>query len=290
MGREGTVFLQKGFPLPAILFSIDIRNIMSKNKVAARSAPLFESAPGLRPLGNERRHPAQRTPQGGPAAPAPFKALELALHIHTAGYNIYLSGESNLGRTYMLRQFLEPRIRKAQTPPDLLYVNNFDDPDRPMPSSVPAGQGKKLAFVSFRRRWRISARQLPVRLDNEKYVKKRSELQDCFQAVRSGLIKQMDKTAGKEGFNLDMDEQGSLTLYPLVEGKRLSEDEYEHLDPTLRQGLKQKGDTLLRAMSGMVRKLNSAEQSFRSDERTLEQEVIGSVLSAVLIPPLWSAS
>ena len=37
-------------------------------------------------------------------------------------------------------------------------------------------------------------------------------------------------------------------------------------------------------MSGMVRKLNSAEQSFRSDERTLEQEVIGSVLSAVLTP------
>ena len=68
--------------------------------------------------------------------PRALKALELALHIHTAGYNIYLSGESNLGRTYMLREFLEPRIRKAQTPPDLLYVNNFDDPDRPMLPSV----------------------------------------------------------------------------------------------------------------------------------------------------------
>ena len=215
--------------------------------------------------------------------PRALKALELALHIHTAGYNIYLSGESNLGRTYMLREFLEPRIRKAQTPPDLLYVNNFDDPDRPMLLSVPAGQGKKLRSVLSQALADIR-KELPVRLDNEKYVKKRSELQDRFQAVRSGLIKQMDKTAGKEGFNLDMDEQGSLTLYPLVEGKRLSEDEYEHLDPTLRQGLKQKGDTLLRAMSGMVRKLNSAEQSFRSDERTLEQEVIGSVLSAVLNP------
>ncbi len=215
--------------------------------------------------------------------PRALKALELALHIHTAGYNIYLSGESNLGRTYMLREFLEPRIRKAQTPPDLLYVNNFDDPDRPMLLSVPAGQGKKLRSVLSQALADIR-KELPVRLDNEKYVKKRSELQDRFQAVRSGLIKQMDKTAGKEGFNLDMDEQGSLTLYPLVEGKRLSEDEYEHLDPTLRQGLKQKGDTLLRAMSGMVRKLNSAEQSFRSDERTLEQEVIGSVLSAVLTP------
>lgn len=117
---------------------------------------------------------------------------------------------------------------------------------RIVPCCCPSRRGRAKSCVrSFRRRWRISARNCPVRLDNEKYVKKRSELQDRFQAVRSGLIKQMDKTAGKEGFNLDMDEQGSLTLYPLVEGKRLSEDEYEHLDPTLRQGLKQKGDTLL---------------------------------------------
>ena len=49
-------------------------------------------------------------------------------------------------------------------------------------------------------------KELPVRLDNEKYVKKRSELQDRFQAVRSGLIKQMDKTAGR-GLQLDMDDQ-----------------------------------------------------------------------------------
>ncbi len=217
------------------------------------------------------------------AQPRALKALELALHINAAGYNIYLSGESNLGRTYMLREFLEPRIRKAPTPPDLLYVNNFDDPDRPMLLSVPAGQGRKLRDLLSQALTDIR-KELPVRLDNDSYVKKRSELQDRFQTVRSGLIKQMDKTAGKQGFNLDMDEQGSLTLYPLIEGKRLSEEEYEHLDPVLRQGLKQKGDTLLRAMSGMVRKLNTAEQSFHSDEKTLEQEVIGAVLSAVLTP------
>lgn len=215
--------------------------------------------------------------------PRALKALELALNIHAAGYNVYLSGEANLGRTYMLREFLEPRIRKAPTPPDLLYVNNFDDPDRPLLLSVPAGQGRKFRTVLSQALADVR-KELPARLDNESYVKKRSELQDRFQDVRSGLIKQMDKAAGKQGFNLDMDEQGSLTLYPLIEGKRLSEEEYEHLDPVLRQGLKQKGDTLLRAMSGMVRKLNSAEQSFHSDERTLEQEVIGAVLSSVLTP------
>ena len=219
------------------------------------------------------------------AAPQPraLRALELALNIRAAGYNVYLSGEANLGRTYMLKEFLAPRVRRASTPPDLLYVNNFEDPDRPRLLSVPAGQGKKLR-VLLSRALNDVRKELPARLDNETYVKKHSEIQDRFQSVRTGLIRQMDKTAGKQGFNLDMDDQGALTLYPLVEGKRLSEEEYEHLDPKFRQGLKRKGDTLLRAMSGMVRKLSSAEQAFRSDEKTLEREVVNGVLESVLAP------
>ena len=45
------------------------------------------------------------------AAPQPraLRALELALNIRAAGYNVYLSGEANLGRTYMLKEFLAPR-------------------------------------------------------------------------------------------------------------------------------------------------------------------------------------
>lgn len=215
--------------------------------------------------------------------PRALNALKLALHIPTAGYNVYLSGEPNLGRTYLVQEFLAPRARKAPTPPDWLYVNNFEDPDHPLLLTVPAGQGKKLRAALSKALAEVR-RELPLRLENETNVKKRSEIHDRFQSLRTGLIKKMDQTAGKQGFNLDMDEQGSLTLYPLVEGKRLSEEDYEHLDAAIRQGLKQKGDTLLRAMSGMVRKLSSAEQAFRADERCLEQEVINQVLDNVLSP------
>ena len=168
--------------------------------------------------------------------PRALKALELALHIRAAGYNVYLSGEPNLGRTYLLREFLAPRARKSPTPPDLLYVNNFDDPDRPRLLAVPAGQGRKLraalgqALADIRK-------ELPARLENEIYVKKRSEIQDRFQNTRSRLIREMDRIAGGQGFNLDLDEHGSLTLYPLVEGKRLSEEEYDRLDAPLRDGI-----------------------------------------------------
>lgn len=215
--------------------------------------------------------------------PRALKALELALHINARGYNIYLSGEPNLGRTYLLREFLAPRARKAQTPGDLIYVNNFEDPDRPRLLSIPAGQGKKLR-TALGRALNDIRKELPSRLENEVYVKKRSEIQDRFQSVRSKLIREMDRIAVGQGFNLDLDEQGSLTLYPLVEGKRLSEEEYDRLDASLRDGLKQKGDGLLRTMSGMVRKLSNAEQAFHADEKKLDREVVEGVLDSVLTP------
>jgi len=218
-----------------------------------------------------------------PPQPRALKALESALSIRVTGYNIYLSGQENLGRTYIIREYLAPRAKKRETPPDLVYVNNFTDPDRPILLTLPAGQGKRLrdgigeVLAGIRR-------QLPLRLEHASYIKRHSAIQSKFQDVRSSLIRDMDKIAGDNGFNLDMDEQGALTLYPLVEGKRLNEDEFSHLDLKLRQNFKRKGSTLLQNMSGLVKRFSDAERDFRADERGLDREIITDVLDALLTP------
>ena len=220
----------------------------------------------------------RRAPQ-----PRALHALELALHIDAQGYNIYLCGAANLGRIYMIRDFLAPRVRKAPIPPDLLFVNNFDDEDHPRLLTVPCGMGRKIkkmlhdALTAVRR-------ELPGKLEHDAFTRKRSERLEAYQSERAKLLRQMDHLAGGKGFNLEVDDQGGLTLYPLVEGKRLNETEFEALEPNLRQEFKQKGDKLLDALSGLVRKLSRAEKSFRSDERSMEQEVVRAVLGAVLDP------
>ena len=215
--------------------------------------------------------------------PRAMQALELALHIKADGYNVYVSGEPHLGRTYMLREFLSPRARKAPTPPDLIYVNNFADNDKPRLLELPAGQGRKLkkglADVLAKVR-----KELPSRFETDSFVKSRAQVLDKFQDVRAGLLKKMDAVAEGKGFNLDVDENGGLTLYPMVEGKRLSEEEFDKLDAELRQTLKRKGDTLLHAMAGLMRRLSRAEQAFREDERALEREVVRQVLDELLSP------
>lgn len=215
--------------------------------------------------------------------PRALEALNLALHIKTTGYNVYLSGGANLGRTYMLQEFLAPRARKEATPPDLLYVNNFTDPDKPRLIAVPAGQGRKLkkALAEVLGKAR---KELPSRLEADGYVKQRGVIMDKFQSIRTKLIKQMDSAAGEKDFSLDMDDNGALTLYPMVEGKRLSEEEFDRLDATLRQKLKRKGDALLQDMAGLMRQLSKAEQEFKSDERSLERDTVEKILDELLTP------
>ena len=218
-----------------------------------------------------------------PPQPRALEALELALNIDSPGYNVYLAGETNLGRSYMLTHFLQPRAKKAQVPPDLIYVYNFDDQDSPRLYKMPAGQGVKLKNAMHKAMARIR-KELPVFMERDSYTKRHNNLQVKFQDGKSRIIKDMDKVAGGEGFKLDVDDSGAMTLYPLLDGKRLNEEDFDNLEASERNNIKLKGDNLAQAMHGYLRKLGRMEQEYLEGERTLEKEVAAELLGYVLDP------
>ena len=82
----------------------------------------------------------------------------MALNIRACGYNVYVSGDANLGRSYTLLSYLGPQARKRPTPPDLVYVHNFDDPDRPRLLSLPAASKPRPSSSSVPGWWTASRR------------------------------------------------------------------------------------------------------------------------------------
>ncbi|MDR2825454.1 MAG: AAA family ATPase [Deltaproteobacteria bacterium] len=218
-----------------------------------------------------------------PPQPRALDALNLALHIADPGYNIYLAGESNLGRSYMLNNFLQPRAKKAPVPPDLVYIHNFDSPDAPLLVKMPAGQGSKLKSVLSKALARFR-KELPAFMERDSHTKRRNSLQVSFLDEKSKIINHMDKVAEGEGFKLDVDDNGSMTLYPVLDGKRLNEQDFENLAEDLRDNIKQKGDNLAQTMHTYLRKLGRAEQVFAEDEKTLEKDQASSLLQDILAP------
>jgi predicted ATP-dependent protease len=225
------------------------------------------------PAGGPRHSPQKRA----------LDALELGLNIGAAGFNIYLSGEADLGRSRLLQDVLGPRAAKEATPPDMVYVCDFHNPDTPVLVQLPAGQGGKLKSA-LHKAFALIRKEVSRRMEGSSHTSRRTVLIGALQSRRETLLKQINRLAGARGFNVGMDDSGGMSLYPTLEGKRLSEKEFEELAAPLRAEMRRKSESLMEPVSAFLRKLAKAEEDFQDQERTLERALADDVLKDCLDP------
>ncbi|GFK94622.1 Lon protease [Fundidesulfovibrio magnetotacticus] len=223
---------------------------------------------------------SQDIPSVDPSAsrfqPRAISALELGLALTGREYNIYLAGDPYMGRTHFLKSFLAPIAAKAPTPPDIVYVHNFDDQDRPRALLLPAGKGRALK-AGLAKAVAAIREDIPSRFEQEAHLSKRQSLARDFQANREDLFAEMEERAAEEGFNLEVDEHGGLTLYPLLEGKVVSDEDFERMDPETRKALKAQGDEVLGNLGSYLRRLTSDDRSYRDSEKKIDRDTAAEV-------------
>ncbi|WP_432738754.1 Lon protease family protein [Maridesulfovibrio sp. FT414] len=215
--------------------------------------------------------------------PRALQAFRMALAIKGTCHNLYLSGDANLGRSYFSREYFELRAATQPTPPDQLYLHNFSHPDRPIAVSLPAGRGKDFKDAMGEAVSQIKE-QLPAWFEREPHIKAHEEISRTFQDEREDLFSDMEALAKERGFSLEIDEQGGLTLIPLIEGRILNDEEFERLDPELRKSLRTSADDLLAEVTAILRRISKTEEGFRKDERKLHQETAKELLKELLSP------
>ena len=181
-----------------------------------------------------------------------LRALERGTSIPDKEYNIYVAGSPGLGRTYLVERFVQERARKEPTPPDLVYVHNFTDPDRPLLLSLPAGHGRILKDM-LQRAMRRLRRDLPRHFEKASYQRSQSKLLAQLASAREDLMGKMEETAGRHGFSLAIDGTGGISLTPLVEGKVLTSEEYDRLDAPRKKDIKAQSSAVLTAISDLTR-------------------------------------
>lgn len=215
--------------------------------------------------------------------PRAMQALRMALMIPGLEYNVFVAGEPGQGRTHFVRQFLQPEAAKRPTPCDWLYLHNFEDEDRPLAVSLPAGQGR--AYKTALTKALVEVRQsITASFDQEAYRRKHETLFKRFSAKRDSIFNKMEVMARDKGFALDMDDAGGLTIMPLVGGKVMGDEDYGRLAPARRKLLKAKGERLLSDISVFLRKLSLSEQGFRQGEVKLHREIAKEALTERLAP------
>lgn len=199
------------------------------------------------------------------------KALRFGLEIKEIGFNIYVAGRTGTGRETAVKDFLEEFAKNKPVPPDVCYVNNFNDPYEPKAIELLQGKGKifKRDMANLIDEVR---RVLPEVFKSEDYAAKRDATMKTIKEERKKLFEQLNKRAQDEGFILQSTPTG-LLIIPVVDGKPQSEQDFMSLKPELKDKIQKKKEKLSIDLRSAVRHLRGLEGKVNEALKKLNHEV-----------------
>lgn len=149
-----------------------------------------------------------------------LQAIKMGLELEHRGYNIFITGLVGTGRTTTIKHLLERLEKKRPIPPDIVYVNNFRNPNNPCCIELEAGRGTQLA-ADMNNLIDELMTKIPAVFKSDYYKGHQKKIVEEIQAKQKKIIAAFEKRISKEGFTMVRIQVGPIIkpeLVPVVDG------------------------------------------------------------------------
>ncbi len=215
-----------------------------------------------------------------------LKAIQTGLDIKSLGYNIFITGMVGTGRTTTIKQLLEKLEKEDKTPDDILYVNNFKNPDEPSLIMLASGQGRlfKEAMDNLIEMLRSN---IPELLKSKYYADKRERIIETQQVKQKEILQRFEEEASGQGFSVVQVQMGLFVkpdLVPVIEDRAVSFRELEGMvkDKKFAQkdleARQKKYGELTSEMEGVFEKLREIDEETRTLLKAWDAEAITPII------------
>jgi len=202
--------------------------------------------------------------------PRAISALEFGLSIRDEFFHIYAAGPPGTGKFALIMNILEGLAKKKPTPPDWVYVHNFEDPSRPRALDLPPGKGREFAD-DMKNLVENLKREIVRTFESELYSKKREELIKDYEKKKETLIQEFSKKAKEYGFLLKTAPAGFIII-PAIDGKPLSPQEYEMLKPELKEEFERKKEEIERELQHVLKEAKKIDRKIQEELKKLDKD------------------
>lgn len=185
--------------------------------------------------------------------PKGAEALKFGLSIKSKGYNIYVAGLSASGKTTFAEKYAREIASKEKTPEDMCYVLNFKNVNVPRLLKLKAGRGRELKRDMEELIDQLSI-ELPKAFSLPEYEEDKSRIFKAAQKEKDEAIKELTEAAKEYDFGVKVNGNGSIYFLPIVDGKIISEEEYEELDENRKEDISEGSDEV-HELAGKTMKL-----------------------------------
>ena len=156
-----------------------------------------------------------------------LEAIEFGVDIQRRGFNIFALGDPGVGKHQLVNAILASRTTDGSPQYDWCYVNNFDDPQKPLLLQLESGVGAKLSKDMLQLVEDLLT-SLPSSFQNEDYRSRRREIEEETNERYEHAFSKLEADAKKRNIALIRTPAG-YTLAPLVDGNVIPPEEYTKL-------------------------------------------------------------
>lgn len=139
------------------------------------------------------------------------KAIEFGLHMKDKGYNIFIIGDDRSGRMTASLEFLKQYTQSFPKPKDWLYLNNFKNPNKPIPFAFPSDKG--FPFRNDMVQAIIKIKELLQKaFSTEGYLAKIQKNTDDLEEQIGKELEEIRKIAVTYGLDLQRGQDGNIVI------------------------------------------------------------------------------
>jgi len=209
------------------------------------------------------------------------KAMDLGMKMNQEGYNIYMAGLTGTGRSTYAQALAEEKAQKKDTAPDICYVYNFADSEKPKAILLPPGYGSELKkdMEEIIREFR---EEIPQAFSGEEYEKKKREIMNSYQQESNRIMENFEQEIREEGFVLQNTAQGPIPTPVDEEGEPLSQDEYQQLGDEERKQMREKSQEIKNEVDKIMRKIRNMKLEAQEELKNEEKKIALSVIQPVI--------
>ena len=206
-----------------------------------------------------------------------LRSIEFGLGITNHNYNIFVLGDTGVGKETTVRDIVERKAKGEPVPDDWCYVFNFDDADTPDAINLPPGRGSEFAgdmdelIDSLRR-------DIPKVFESKDYEKHRDEILEGQQERTRSLFFRLEQKAIEKGLILKKTVSG-LAVVPAKNGKPMSQEEFETLPAARRSEVEQDLLVMQDKLSDAIREARTIEKETKDRITALDREVVQYVVN-----------
>jgi predicted ATP-dependent protease len=205
------------------------------------------------------------------------RAVEFGLNMANTGYNIYVAGLTGMGKTSMVKAYIERVIKEREARgetfdlDDWCYLYNFKEPDNPQIASLPQGKGKALRDEMDDLLGKVR-QELGRAFSSEEYKNQREKTGEEVQAEQQKLVDEISSEARRQGFIFQMTPAGPA-LIPMAEDHPMQEQEYLALDEDTKKQLNSKQVELLKKLKASFETASSVQTKAMERLKKLDKDI-----------------